>query len=286
MRAILAVTVMLATSGLPAIAQQERCDCTRAQRSAGCEATVQHRDGVVAVSSSSPACSMVVWTADGQPNVSLVRDGLDIFDWYGASSPGIAVESCEICLDRNLGVGGAGAPLDVETLRPETGIDFGLEGEAPGGQATGRQATGRQATGRQATGAQAAAGPVAAPAVGPAGGDDADASCPGGSPVPELIVPAALDYPAEMERYALDGTCEVLFDIDRSGAAVNIRPTCSHEGFVREAARAVAVVRFTPPYHCGVPVVREDVVYPLVFRYSARERPAPSMAPIPDSPQP
>ncbi|MEO0755138.1 MAG: hypothetical protein AAFY85_10125, partial [Pseudomonadota bacterium] len=45
-----------------------------------------------------------------------------------------------------------------------------------------------------------------------------------------------------------------------------------------------AVVRFTPPYHCGVPVVRKDVTYPLVFSYNRNRAAIPTMAPIPDRP--
>lgn len=241
---------------------QGRCDCSQVERSAACEASVQHRQSVVAVSSTSPACSMVVWTADGQPNVSLVMDGLTIADWYGSSAPDIRVESCEICRDRQLGIGGADAALDVSAIRPETGIDF----------APGSQAPAQPGQGVKTRGATVAAAPVPA------------APCPGGSPAPELLVPAALEYPAAMERYALEGTCNVVFDIAESGAAVNIRPTCSHDGFVKEAARAVAVVRFTPPYHCGVPVVRKDVTYPLVFSYNRNRAAIPTMAPIPDRP--
>lgn len=252
MRAVLAALTLFATASLPAMAQ-ERCDCSPTQRSAACEASVQHREGVVAISSSSPACSMVLWTADGQPNVTLVTDGLDIFDWLGGANPTVAVERCEVCLDRELGLGGAvdlgtgAGPVNVSEIRPETGIDFTPPVPAPS--------------------------TTAAPAVG---------DCPGGSPAPELIVPAKLDYPKAMERYAMNGTCQVLFDIAESGAAMNIRPTCSHDGFTDEAARAVTVVRFSPPYHCGKPVVRKDVVYPLVFRFSAKDRPVPSMAPIPN----
>ncbi|MEM7766476.1 MAG: energy transducer TonB [Pseudomonadota bacterium] len=280
MRAILAsATALLAAAILPGAAAQaeERCDCSATQRSAACEASVQHREGVVAVSSSTPACSMVVWTADGQPNVSLVKDGLDIFDWFGTSVPTIAVEGCEVCLDRKLGLGGADARVDVADIRPETGIDFnsqptnaGASTAAPAGAPTDIATRGPAATPSN-TNTRAAVAAV-------------PDTCPGGSPAPELLVPAPLEYPQTMERYALDGTCEVLFDIAENGAAVNIRPTCSHDGFVREAARAVAVVRFSPPYHCGAPVVREDVTYPLVFKYSAERRPIPSMAPIPDRP--
>lgn len=294
MRAILAASVLIAAIGLPADAQ-ERCDCTMLQRSAACEASVQHRDGVVAVSSSSPACSMVLWTADGQPNVSLVKDGLDIFDWFGAGTPDIVVESCEICLDRKLGIGGADPALDTAGIRPETGIDFGTREASPAGAGAVPQAAApasegvpqgaptEQAPGLSST-QQAAIAGAGAGSLGSAAAN-AGGPCPGGSPAPELIVPAALEYPREMERYALDGTCEVLFDIAETGAAVNIRPSCSHDGFLEEAARAVAVVRFSPPYHCGEPVMRQDVVYPLVFRYAASQRPVPSMAPIPDAPE-
>ena len=79
------------------------------------------------------------------------------------------------------------------------------------------------------------------------------------------IQPPSVVYPAPMEARGIEGSCEVHLSVDPQGRPFNVDAICSHDGFRREAERAVKQVRFVPKIVKGTPVTRTGVVYPLEF---------------------
>lgn len=73
-------------------------------------------------------------------------------------------------------------------------------------------------------------------------------------------------YPPRMAERGIEGNCEVRLDVDRRGRPYNVAASCSHEGFEREAERAVQRSEFVPKIVRGQPVSRTGVIYPLEFR--------------------
>lgn len=72
-------------------------------------------------------------------------------------------------------------------------------------------------------------------------------------------------YPSAMQARGIEGSCEVHLNVDPQGRPFNVEAICSHDGFRREAERAVKQVRFVPKIEKGTPVTRTGVVYPLEF---------------------
>lgn len=72
-------------------------------------------------------------------------------------------------------------------------------------------------------------------------------------------------YPSAMQARGIEGACEVHLNVDPQGRPFNVKAICSHDGFRREAERAVKQVRFVPKIEKGSPVTRTGVVYPLEF---------------------
>lgn len=73
-------------------------------------------------------------------------------------------------------------------------------------------------------------------------------------------------YPRSMAERGIEGDCEVYLNVDPRGRPYDVRAVCTHDGFSREAERAVQRSEFAPKIVRGQPVAREGVVYPIEFR--------------------
>lgn len=87
---------------------------------------------------------------------------------------------------------------------------------------------------------------------------------------PEFSAPVPV-YPALAIEIGLQGSCDVLFDIDVTGRPYNVRSFCSDAIFAESAERAVSDAVFLPMIVQGRPIERHNVVYPLEYRFSADE---------------
>ncbi len=81
-----------------------RCDCDYSKRVRECYATVDWKKDMITVTSTSNACSYVMWDADGQTLLTVVMDGIDervpLNIMGGKEIPKkIFVKSCQICKD-------------------------------------------------------------------------------------------------------------------------------------------------------------------------------------------
>ena len=74
-------------------------------------------------------------------------------------------------------------------------------------------------------------------------------------------------YPMLASWLNLEGHCLVRFAVDEAGLAFAVQPACSCPIFCFEAKRAVMAVKFEPKRVDGVPQVRTDVFYPLVWSF-------------------
>ncbi len=79
------------------------------------------------------------------------------------------------------------------------------------------------------------------------------------------IRPPVPSYPSGMMTRGIEGNCDVRLDVDVRGKPYNIRATCTNDGFVREAERAVAKSEFVPQIIRGEAVEQRNVVYPISF---------------------
>lgn len=82
------------------------------------------------------------------------------------------------------------------------------------------------------------------------------------------IHPPNVVYPARLLERGIEGSCDVRFDVNLRGEAMNIRPQCSHPGLESSARRAVAGSRFSPKIVAGKPVEQRNVVYPIAYSIS------------------
>ena len=72
-------------------------------------------------------------------------------------------------------------------------------------------------------------------------------------------------YPNAAIRAGLSGNCEVLFDVNKTGAVISPKARCTHKAFCEEAVRAISAVSFAPKQVEGKSVARYGVEYPFQF---------------------
>lgn len=71
-------------------------------------------------------------------------------------------------------------------------------------------------------------------------------------------------YPEEAG--ALEGRCDVQFDVTAAGFTRNLRVECTDPVFAPSATQAIAQTIFPPKIEAGEPVPRYDAVYPILFK--------------------
>ncbi|MEM5515934.1 energy transducer TonB [Henriciella sp. AS95] len=79
------------------------------------------------------------------------------------------------------------------------------------------------------------------------------------------ISPPVPTYPSNAAMTGREGVCEVMFDVNKSGAPEEILTACSSPEFNASAFNAVSSVRFGPKVVDGRNVRRLNVVYPLQY---------------------
>jgi outer membrane biosynthesis protein TonB len=72
-------------------------------------------------------------------------------------------------------------------------------------------------------------------------------------------------YPVVANFFSISGYCDVLFAVNANGLPVEIQPYCSHILFCQPAREGVGRARFLPARRNGVPVKRDNIVYPMQF---------------------
>ena len=72
-------------------------------------------------------------------------------------------------------------------------------------------------------------------------------------------------YPIDLADQQVSARCDNYFDVSPDGYDINLEVKCGHPGFVDSARNAVSTLRFEPKIEDGVAVIREDVVYPLLY---------------------
>lgn len=93
-----------------------RCDCSR--KVGACQASITLDGGWLTVTSSSQACSQVVWHADGEPKLTVVTGGVEVEQWLGPTQrPTLSIGSCEICSDKNASSAGGESRRDPNESR-------------------------------------------------------------------------------------------------------------------------------------------------------------------------
>jgi len=77
--------------------------------------------------------------------------------------------------------------------------------------------------------------------------------------------PTWIVYPEPMLEAGIGAACEARFDVSKDGIPMDIKITCSHDGFKQSAFAATERLRFEPKLIDGEPVVRRGVIYPYVY---------------------
>jgi len=87
----------------------------------------------------------------------------------------------------------------------------------------------------------------------------------------QVTEPPAPKYPMIASWLNLEGHCEVRFAVDEAGLAFAVQPRCSRPIFCFEAKRAVMAVKFEPKRVDGVPRVRTNVYFPLIWAFEGSD---------------
>ncbi len=98
----LAIVVTTATQA------ESRCQCDPENWQGNCQASVEFKNNWFEITSNSKRCSRVTWYIDGQPQTTIVVDGVESTEWLGAGDdPDITIKNCRVCKDRayeNVGI--------------------------------------------------------------------------------------------------------------------------------------------------------------------------------------
>jgi hypothetical protein len=79
---------------------QARCQCSASDWEGDCRASIKLKKKNFIITSNTDQCSRIDWYIDGNPNVTIVTDGVEVEEWLGqSSSPNLAIQSCKICKD-------------------------------------------------------------------------------------------------------------------------------------------------------------------------------------------
>jgi hypothetical protein len=82
---------------------QTRCQCSYTDWVGDCAAKLVPNSKWIKVISNTAQCSRVDWYVDGNPQVTIVTDGVEVQEWLGKSAtPVLVVQSCKICKDSQL----------------------------------------------------------------------------------------------------------------------------------------------------------------------------------------
>ena len=100
----LVVGLLISIASVSAIAQGEfldstkACNCQYENLGSSCSAEIGKVGEWITISTNTKQCARVDWISDGQPNVSVVSNGVFTSEWLGPnSSPALSVEFCRIC---------------------------------------------------------------------------------------------------------------------------------------------------------------------------------------------
>ena len=81
----------------------------------------------------------------------------------------------------------------------------------------------------------------------------------------QVLRPPVPNYPFLAQLFGLEGICYVRFTVDELGHTANHGTTCSKVIFCDAAEAAVFDALFAPKRIEGVPMARDNIVYPLEF---------------------
>lgn len=73
------------------------------------------------------------------------------------------------------------------------------------------------------------------------------------------------NYPQLALWFGWEAYCEVRFAVDEEGHPFAVAPNCSRRIFCFDAKRAVSAAEFSPKLVNGVPTVRPNVIFPLIY---------------------
>ena len=73
------------------------------------------------------------------------------------------------------------------------------------------------------------------------------------------------DYPSRALMSGLEGSCDVVFNIDAAGRPFDVEANCTDRIFERSSENAVSKSLFAAKLKNGVPVGQENLVYPIQF---------------------
>jgi len=77
--------------------------------------------------------------------------------------------------------------------------------------------------------------------------------------------PTWIVYPTPMLEAGITSECEAKFDVSKDGVPMDIKVSCSHDGFTVTTHQATERLRFDPKLVDGEPVERRGVVYPYSY---------------------
>jgi hypothetical protein len=90
--------LFILTSGPVPAEEADQCDCTPQNLGAYCHPTISRHGKTIKITSSVPECSRVDWYSDDRPQVTLVKNHVEEFEWPEADRNSIlSVLSCRIC---------------------------------------------------------------------------------------------------------------------------------------------------------------------------------------------
>jgi len=78
-------------------------------------------------------------------------------------------------------------------------------------------------------------------------------------------------FPMIASWLRVEGYCEVRFAVDEEGYPFAVTPSCTRRIFCFDAKRAVAAATFSPKLVDGVPSVRTNVIFPLVYLFDGSD---------------
>lgn len=84
-------------------------------------------------------------------------------------------------------------------------------------------------------------------------------------PAVQVLEPPKAIYPVVANFFRISGYCDVRFAVNVHGLPVEIQPSCSHILFCQPAREGVGRARFVPARRNGIPVKRDNIVYPMQF---------------------
>lgn len=83
------------------LAAATRCECEYDKWVGDCRASIKRSKNWVQITSNTQQCSRVDWYIDGQPQITIVTDGVESKELLNISDTAkIAIQSCKVCKDK------------------------------------------------------------------------------------------------------------------------------------------------------------------------------------------